>query len=42
MIGSKFGFAGQNQSYKLQILQLASINRRIENLANKLNSGSCN
>jgi hypothetical protein len=35
MIGSKFGFAGQNQSYSPDS-SLASINRRIENLANKL------
>lgn len=35
MIGSKFGFAGQNQSYSSDS-SLASINRRIENLANKL------
>lgn len=35
MIGSKFGFAGQNQSYSPDS-SLANINRRIENLANKL------
>jgi hypothetical protein len=35
MIGSKFGFAGQNQPYSPDS-SLASINRRIENLANKL------
>jgi hypothetical protein len=35
MIGSKFGFAGQNQSYSPDS-SLASINRRIEDLANKL------
>jgi hypothetical protein len=35
MIGSKFGFAGQNQSYSSDS-SLAIINRRIENLANKL------
>jgi hypothetical protein len=35
MIGSKFGFAGQNQPYSPDS-SLASINRRIEGLANKL------
>jgi hypothetical protein len=35
MIGSKFGFAGQNQPYSPDS-SLANINRRIENLANKL------
>ena len=35
MIGSKFGFAGQNQPYSPDS-SLTSINRRIENLANKL------
>ena len=35
MIGSKFGFAGQNQSYSSDS-SLASINRRIEDLSNKL------
>ena len=35
MIGSKFGFAGQNQSYSPDS-SLASINRRIEDLSNKL------
>jgi hypothetical protein len=35
MIGSKFGFAGQNQSYSPDS-SLANINRRIEDLANKL------
>jgi hypothetical protein len=35
MIGSKFGFAGQNQPYSPDS-SLTSINRRIEDLANKL------
>ena len=35
MIGSKFGFAGQNQSYSPDS-SLTNINRRIEDLANKL------
>ena len=35
MIGSKFGFAGQNQSYSSDS-SLTSINRRIEELSNKL------
>jgi hypothetical protein len=35
MIGSKFGYAGQNQAYSPDP-SLASINRRIEDLANKL------
>ena len=35
MIGSKFGFAGQNQPYSPDS-SLAIINRRIEDLANKL------
>jgi hypothetical protein len=35
MIGSKFGYAGQNQAYSPDS-SLASINRRIEDLANKL------
>ena len=35
MIGSKFGFAGQNQSYT-QDSSISSINRRIEDLSNKL------
>jgi hypothetical protein len=35
MIGSKFGFAGQNQSYSPDS-SLTSINRRIEDLANRL------
>jgi hypothetical protein len=35
MIGSKFGFAGQSQSYSPDS-SLTSINRRIEDLANKL------
>jgi len=35
MINSKFGFAGQNQSYSPDS-SLTNINRRIEDLANKL------
>ena len=35
MIGSKFGFAGQNQSYSSDS-SIGSINRRIEDLSNKL------
>jgi hypothetical protein len=35
MIGSKFGYAGQNQAYSPDP-SLANINRRIEDLANKL------
>ena len=35
MIGSKFGFAGQNQPYSPDS-SLTNINRRIEDLANKL------
>ena len=35
MIGSKFGFAGVNQPYS-QDSSISSINRRIEDLSNKL------